>query len=103
VVDAKLGGRGQGTRYRLAPDVRIVPEADLPDEVLDGLGREGRRFVLVRPGSRTGPLLVDGDVAALLGEFTLPAGIVEALIRFSKQRRGAFWSVKGDTRCIRCN
>jgi len=87
MVAAEVEGGGTRTKFRLASDVRVIPETEFPEEARDSLGRDQGRFVVFRPGARTGPLLVDGKIAALLAEFEQPSAIVESLIRFSARRQ----------------
>lgn len=87
MVKTEVAGTRESECYRIAADVRVVSTGDLPDDVRARLAQGDARFALVRQGARTGPLLVDAEMAALLEEFNRPSGIVEALVRFSTHRR----------------
>src|SRR4029078_5381614 len=70
----------------LPPDVLLVPVAELPDEVRGQLRCEEGDYAVTRPRSRTTSRVVDAQAAALLGEFSSPSTIVEAVLRYSLAR-----------------
>jgi serine/threonine protein kinase len=71
----------------LPRDVVLVPEADLPDDLRQGLRAEPYDVAVTRPRSREPSRLVDADGAALLAHFRVPTTIVESVIAFSRHRR----------------
>jgi hypothetical protein len=70
----------------LPPDVLLVPVAELPESVRRQLTFEEGDYAVTRPRSRTASRIVDAGAAALLQQFRRPATIVEAVIRFSRER-----------------
>jgi eukaryotic-like serine/threonine-protein kinase len=69
----------------LSPDVVFVPVGDLPEAVRDQLG-EPTGYAVTRPHGRASSTLLDVAAADLLKEFTSPSTIVEAVIRYSRDR-----------------
>jgi serine/threonine protein kinase len=69
----------------LSPDVVFVPVSDLPKAVRDQLG-EPNGYAVTRPHGRASSTLLDVAAADLLKEFTSASTIVEAVIRYSRQR-----------------
>ncbi|HVG07950.1 MAG TPA: lanthionine synthetase LanC family protein [Thermoanaerobaculia bacterium] len=70
----------------LPSDVMLLPVADLPEEVRRQLTWEEGDYAVTRPKSRTPSRIVDAGAADLLGQFREPVTIVEAVIRFSRER-----------------
>jgi serine/threonine-protein kinase len=70
----------------LPEDVLLLPVADLPEETRRQLTWEEGDFAVTRPRSRTPSRIVDAGAADLLRLFREPATIVEAVIRFSRER-----------------
>lgn len=70
----------------LPPDVLLVPVADLSEDVRRQLTWEEGDYAVTRPRSRTPSRIVDAGAAELLGLFRSPVTIVEAVIRFSRER-----------------
>lgn len=70
----------------LPEDVLLVPVADLPEETRRQLTWEEGDYAVTRPRSRTPSRIVDAGAADLLRLFREPVTIVEAVIRFSRER-----------------
>ncbi|MEA2564310.1 MAG: eukaryotic-like serine/threonine-protein kinase [Acidobacteriota bacterium] len=70
----------------LPPDVMLLPVAELPEDVRRQLTWEEGDYAVTRPRSRTPSRIVDAGAADLLGQFREPVTIVEAVIRFSRER-----------------
>lgn len=70
----------------LPPDVLLVPVAELAEDVRRQLTWEEGDYAVTRPRSRTPSRIVDAGAADLLGQFREPVTIVEAVIRFSRER-----------------
>ncbi|HEX6862783.1 MAG TPA: phosphotransferase, partial [Thermoanaerobaculia bacterium] len=70
----------------LPPDVMLVPVAELPEDVRRQLTWEEGDYAVTRPRSRTPSRIVDAGAADLLGQFRAPVTIVEAVIKFSRER-----------------
>ncbi|HEX3131361.1 MAG TPA: phosphotransferase, partial [Thermoanaerobaculia bacterium] len=70
----------------LPEDVLLVPVADLPEETRRQLTWEEGDYAVTRPRSRTPSRIVDAGAADLLRLFREPLTIVEAVIRFSRER-----------------
>jgi serine/threonine protein kinase len=70
----------------LPSDVMLVPVAELPEDVRRQLTWEEGDYAVTRPRSRTPSRIVDAGAADLLGQFRAPVTIVEAVIRFSRER-----------------
>lgn len=70
----------------LPPDLVLVPVHHLPDPVRASLQNADGDFAIARPGTRSPAKLVDGETAALLGEFRQPRTIADAVLRFSRSR-----------------
>jgi eukaryotic-like serine/threonine-protein kinase len=70
----------------LPPDVMLVPVAELSEDVRRQLTWEEGDYAVTRPRSRTPSRIVDAAAADLLGHFREPVTIVEAVIRFSRER-----------------
>jgi serine/threonine-protein kinase len=70
----------------LGQGVSVVPVGDLPEEVRRRLPAERGDFVVTRSRVRAHSRLVDAAGAALLEVFREPCTIVEAVLRFSRDR-----------------
>jgi serine/threonine protein kinase len=70
----------------LPEDVLLLPVADLPEETRRQLTWEEGDYAVTRPRSRTPSRIVDAGAADLLRTFREPVTIVEAVIRFSRER-----------------
>lgn len=70
----------------LPEDVLLLPVADLPEETRRQLSWEEGDYAVTRPRSRTPSRIVDAGAADLLQIFREPVTIVEAVIRFSRER-----------------
>jgi eukaryotic-like serine/threonine-protein kinase len=70
----------------LPPDVMLLPVAELSEDVRRQLTWEEGDYAITRPRSRTPSRIVDAGAADLLGQFREPVTIVEAVIRFSRER-----------------
>ena len=70
----------------LPPDVILVPVAELAEDVRRQLTWDEGDYAVTRPRSRTPSRIVDAGAADLLGQFRSPVTIVEAVIRFSRER-----------------
>lgn len=70
----------------LPPDVLLVPVAELTEEIKAKLSWEEGDYAITRPRSRTPSRIVDAGAADLLSLFREPVTIVEAVIRFSRER-----------------
>ncbi|HVT57915.1 MAG TPA: lanthionine synthetase LanC family protein [Thermoanaerobaculia bacterium] len=73
-------------RLILPPDVLLVPVAELPEQTRRRFECGEGDFALTRPRLRTPSRIVDADSAALLAHFRQPCTVVEAVIRFSRER-----------------
>jgi len=71
----------------LPADLLILPVHDLPEQVRQQVKGEEGDFALTRPNSRTPSRIIDAAAADLLKEFRSPVTIVEAVIRYSRQRK----------------
>jgi serine/threonine-protein kinase len=69
----------------LAPDVLVIPMPELPESIRDQLGDQGD-FVLTQARGRVSSLVVDRAAADLIHEFTVSSTIVEAVVRYSRER-----------------
>jgi len=72
-------------RYRLGRGVEILRVEDLPSKILDQLGPTDFRFMVVRPNARTGPFLIDDEMAAILEEFRQPSTMAGSLRRYAQR------------------
>ena len=70
----------------LPPDMHLVPVKDLPESVRQQVQAEEGDYALTRPQSRTPSRIVDADSAELLQQFRKPTTIVDAVIRYSRQK-----------------
>lgn len=70
----------------LPEDVLLLPVAELPEETRRQLTWEEGDYAVTRPRSRTPSRIVDAGAADLLALFREPVTIVEAVIRFSRER-----------------
>ncbi|HET9226366.1 MAG TPA: phosphotransferase, partial [Thermoanaerobaculia bacterium] len=70
----------------LPPDVLLVPVAELSEDTKAKLTWEEGDYAVTRPRSRTPSRIVDAGAADLLTLFREPVTIVEAVIRFSRER-----------------
>ncbi|HKV13095.1 MAG TPA: lanthionine synthetase LanC family protein [Thermoanaerobaculia bacterium] len=70
----------------LPKDVILVPVTDLPEELRRQLEHDPGDWAITRPRSRAPSRIVDADSAELLGWFKEPRTIVDAVIRFSRER-----------------
>jgi predicted Ser/Thr protein kinase len=70
----------------LPEDVLLLPVAELPEETRRQLTWEEGDYAVTRPRSRTPSRIVDAGAADLLRTFREPVTIVEAVIRFSRER-----------------
>jgi eukaryotic-like serine/threonine-protein kinase len=73
-------------RLLLAPDVVLVPLAELGEDERRQLGGDPESWVLSHPRRRTLARLVDADAAALLAEFRAARTVAEAVIAFGQSR-----------------
>ncbi len=71
----------------LPEDVLLLPVADLPEETRRLLTYDEGDYAVTRPRARTPSRIVDAGAADLLRLFREPVTIVEAVIRFSKERK----------------
>ncbi len=71
----------------LPVDLLILPVQDLPEHVRQQVKAEEGDFALTRPNSRTPSRIIDAAAADLLKEFRSPVTIVEAVIRYSRERK----------------
>jgi serine/threonine protein kinase len=65
----------------------LLPIADLPEHVRQQVEAEEGDYALTRPNSRTPSRIVDTAAAELLKEFRTPSTIVQAVIRYSRERK----------------
>lgn len=72
-------------RYRLGSGVEILPVEELPPEILQRVSQTEFRYVVVRPNARTGPLLIDDEMAAILEEFQRPATMAGSMLRYGQR------------------
>jgi serine/threonine-protein kinase len=70
----------------LPADVLLVPVADLSEDVRRQLDHDEGDYAVTRPRSRTPSRIVDAGAAELLQQFRNPCRIVDAVIRFSRER-----------------
>jgi eukaryotic-like serine/threonine-protein kinase len=71
----------------LPADTLLVPVKDLPEAVRQQVQAEDGDYALTRPHSRTASRIVDADSAGLLKEFRKPVTIVQAVIRYSREKK----------------
>lgn len=71
----------------LPVDLLLMPIAELPEHVRQQLQADAGDYALTRPNSRTPSRVVDAAAADLLKEFRTPVTIVEAVIRYSRERK----------------
>src|SRR5262245_161014 len=74
-------------RFVLPSDLLLVPVNELPEGTRRQIQAEEGAYALTRPSSRSPSLIVDGSAASLLREFRKPITIVDAVIRFSRERK----------------
>jgi serine/threonine-protein kinase len=74
--------------FVLPDDVLLVPVEQLPEEVRRQAAGEPGDVAVTRPRSRTPSRVVDAEAAALLGEFRKPSTIVNAVLNYSRSRKG---------------
>ena len=72
-------------RFVLPPDVTLVPVTTIPEERRK-FRHEANDWAVTRRRSRAPSRVVDADAAALLREFSEPTTIVDAIVRFSRER-----------------
>ncbi|HEX6903026.1 MAG TPA: lanthionine synthetase LanC family protein [Thermoanaerobaculia bacterium] len=70
----------------LLPDAVLVPVADLPEDVRGRFEHEEGDFALTHPRLRAPSRILDAPSAELLEQFRTPRTIVEAVIRYSRDR-----------------
>jgi serine/threonine protein kinase len=71
----------------LPVDLLLMPIEDLPEHVRQQVQADEGDYALTRPNSRTPSRIVDAAAADLLKEFRTPITIVEAVIRYSRERK----------------
>ncbi|MCZ2147950.1 MAG: protein kinase [Bryobacterales bacterium] len=71
----------------LPPDIRFIPAMELSEEIRRKIGAGDGDLTVTRPHSRAPSKVVDPETYALLKEFEKPNTIVQAVLRFSKQRK----------------
>jgi eukaryotic-like serine/threonine-protein kinase len=71
----------------LPVDLLLMPVKDLPEHVRQQVQAEEGDYALTRPNSRTPSRIIDAAAADLLKEFRSPVTIVEAVIRYSRERK----------------
>ncbi len=71
----------------LPVDLLLLPIEDLPEHVRQQVKGEEGDYALTRPNSRTPSRIIDAASADLLKEFRTPVTIVEAVIRYSRERK----------------
>jgi eukaryotic-like serine/threonine-protein kinase len=69
----------------LAPDVLVIPLSELPAPIRGQLGDQGE-FALTQAQGRVSSLVVDRAAADLIREFTASSTIVDAVVRYSRER-----------------
>ena len=70
----------------LPMDLLLLPVQDLPEKVRKQVEAEEGDYALTRPHSRTPSRIVDAAAADLLKEFRSPITIVDAVIRYSREK-----------------
>ena len=70
----------------LPADMLVIPVKDLPEAVRLQIQAEEGDYALTRPQSRTPSRIVDADSAELLQQFRKPTTIVQAVIRYSREK-----------------
>lgn len=70
----------------LPADLLLVPVEDLADSVRRQVVAEEGGYALTRPNSRTPSRIIDAHAAELLKEFRNPATIVQAVVRYSREK-----------------
>ncbi len=87
-VDRLEGGvsRTMTRPLALAPSVEIVPVAELPADVRGRLAGSESDCILSDPTSRVNSMRIDAHTAELLGRFTDPSRIVDAVIEHATTR-----------------
>lgn len=71
----------------LPPDIRFIPAMELSEEIRQKIGAGEDDITVTRPQSRAPSKVIDAETYALLREFEKPNTIVQAVLRFSKQRK----------------
>jgi serine/threonine-protein kinase len=71
----------------LPVDLLLLPIVDLPEHVRQQVQADEGDYALTRPNSRTPSRIIDAAAADLLKEFRTPVTIVEAVIRYSRERK----------------
>jgi serine/threonine protein kinase len=71
----------------LPVDLLLMPIAELPEHVRQQVQADEGDYALTRPNSRTPSRIVDAAAADLLKEFRTPVTIIEAVIRYSRERK----------------
>jgi serine/threonine protein kinase len=71
----------------LPADVLLVPVKDLPESVRQQVVAEEGDYALTRPHSRSPSRIVDAQAIELLKEFRKPVTIVQAVIRYSREKK----------------
>jgi serine/threonine protein kinase len=71
----------------LPADVLLVPVRDLPESVRQQVVAEEGDYALTRPNSRSPSRIVDAQSVELLKEFQKPVTIVQAIIRYSREKK----------------
>jgi len=71
----------------LPADILLVPVKDLSETVRRQVVAEEGDYALTRPHSRTPSRIVDAHAAELLKEFRKPVTIVQAVIRYSREKK----------------
>ncbi len=74
------------TRFVLPADVLIVPVATLSESARAGLDCAAQDFAVARPRGRRPSSIVDPTTASLLRQFRQPSRLVDAVLRFSRER-----------------
>jgi eukaryotic-like serine/threonine-protein kinase len=71
----------------LPADVLLVPVKDLPESVRQQVIAEEGDYALTRPHSRSPSRIVNAQSIELLKEFQKPVTIVQAIIRYSREKK----------------
>lgn len=71
----------------LPADLVVIPVADLPEAIRRQAEAEEGDYALTRPRSRTPSRIIDAQAAELLKHFRKPATIVQAVIRYSQEKK----------------
>ncbi|MDE3178514.1 MAG: protein kinase [Acidobacteriota bacterium] len=71
----------------LPADIVVVPVTDLPEAVRRQAQAEEGDYALTRPRSRTPSRIIDANAAELLAHFRKPVTIVQAVIRYSREKK----------------